>query len=193
MQILDILDRYNAKATFFVIYHQKVDNNYKEIVNRGHTIALHSYTHDYSVIYKSPDAFFNDLNKISSHVEKLTGQKPKYIRFPGGSGNTISRKYCSGVMTTLTQEVENRGYRYFDWDISSGDADVATASKDYILNKIKTSVYSKQSIVILMHDTAKKTTTVDALPEVMEFLKSKGYEFCAIDDNTPQVHAPVRN
>ncbi len=113
-KILDILDQYHVKATFFVIggnssYYPLI----KEAHQRGHTIALHSYSHDYGYIYSSVDAYFKDLEKIGNIVKQQIGFVPKYIRFPGGSSNTISKNYSSGIMSILSEEVQKRGYRVF--------------------------------------------------------------------------------
>jgi len=192
-KILDILDQYGVKATFFVIYNKGQEDVYRDIVNRGHTIALHSYTHDYKGIYSSKDAFFNDLTKLSDYVESITGVKPTITRFPGGSSNTISKKYCEGIMTELTREVEARGYYYFDWNVDSGDADDVTVDKDILVNNIRTRMGSYAKAFILMHDAKSKTTTVDALPDIIEFLLSRGYKILPITESTPPMHHKVNN
>lgn len=193
LKILDILDRYNVKATFFVIYSKGSSDTYKEIVKRGHTLALHSYTHTYSKIYASETAYFNDLEKLSDHVSQLTGVSPKIIRFPGGSSNTISKKYCTGIMTELTKEVTDRGYIYYDWNVDSGDADDKTVDKDILVDNIRARLGSRSRAIILMHDSQSKTTTVDALPEIIEYIQSRGYEILPITADTEPVHHGVQN
>lgn len=192
-KILDILDRYNVKATFFVIYHPDYEKTYKAIVDRGHTIALHSYTHEYSEIYKSEEAYFADLDKLSAYVEKVTGVRSNILRFPGGSSNTVSRKYSKGIMTRLTAEVERRGYSYYDWNLDSGDASGYRVKKSKLIANIKEGVGKGGELMVLMHDAAAKTTTVDALPEIIEIFKSHGYDFRAITSETPPVHQDVAN
>ena len=96
-------------------------------------------------------------------------------------------------MTELTAAVEEKGYTYFDWDLSSGDADAVTVEKDTIVSTIKEKIGNRKSVVILMHDSVKKTTTVDALPEIIEFLQSKGFALLPITENTPAPHAKVAN
>ena len=111
-KILEILDRYNAKATFFVTgTNQNYNYLIKEAYDKGHTIGLHTYSHDYKTVYSSVDAYFDDLTKVGNMVKDLIGFTPKYIRFPGGSSNTVSRKYTPGILTTLSKEVINRGYQ----------------------------------------------------------------------------------
>jgi len=192
-RILDILDRYGAKATFFVIYHSGQENTYRAIVERGHTIALHSYTHSYKTIYSGVDDFFADLSRLDEYVYGLTGVHSKIIRFPGGTSNTISRNYCKGVMTDISAEAHRRGYRYYDWDVDSGDADDVTVPEKDIIQNIKDGVGNRRHAIILMHDAQAKTTTADALPEIIEFLQGKGYELAPITESTPEMHQPVFN
>ena len=129
--ILNILDKYDVKATFFVTCSGSLDKYAKKIIEKGHTLGLHTCTHRYNTIYSSEENYFNDLNSISNKVEELTGYKSKYIRFPGGSSNTISR-FNKGIMTRLTQKVTEDGYKYYDWNIDSGDA--AGADKEGVYN-----------------------------------------------------------
>ena len=92
------------------------------LIHICHTIGLHTYTHNYSKVYASVDAYFNDLNKVGKMVKGLIGFVPKYIRFPGGGSNMVSKKYTPGIMSVLVSEVQNRGYQYYDWNASTGDA-----------------------------------------------------------------------
>ena len=192
-KILDILDRYNVKATFFVIHRKGYDSTYKEIVKRGHTLALHSYTHQYSKIYKSTSAYFDDLNKLSDYLHGLTGLRPSIMRFPGGGSNTVSRSHCRGIMSTLTSEVQKRGYRYYDWNVDSGDADAERVGTSTLISNIKKRCGSQKEAIILMHDSPSKTTTVEALPDIIGYLQSKGYVLLPITEQTPQIHHRVNN
>jgi len=192
-KILDILDKYGAKATFFVIHRAGYESTYKEIVRRGHTIALHSYTHNYAKIYSSTSAYFSDLDRLSDYVAGVTGVRPKIMRFPGGGSNTVSRQHSRGIMTRLTAEVQKRGYRYYDWNVDSGDADATTVKASTLLSNIKKRCGSQKSAIILMHDSPSKTTTVTALPDIIRYLRSKGYELLPITEDTPQIHHNVNN
>lgn len=188
-KLLDTLDQLGVKATFFVtgtaanIYPQ----NLKEIVNRGHAVALHTYSHEYYEVYKSEDAYFNDLQKVSDLVYNLTGVRSKIIRFPGGSSNGVSKQYCPGIMTSLTKKVIDRGYQYYDWNVDSGDADDRTMSVEYLTSYFKTQGL-KPYINLLMHDTADKYTTIDALPTIVKYYRDLGYEFDVIDENAYVCH-----
>ncbi len=192
-KILDILDRYNVKGTFFVIYRKGYDSTYREIVERGHSLALHSYTHQYSKIYKSTSAYFDDLNRLSDYLYRLTGLRPAIMRFPGGGSNTVSRSYCRGIMSTLTSEVQKKGYRYYDWNVDSGDADDERVKTSTLVSNIKKRCGSQKEAIILMHDSPSKTTTVEALPDIINYLQSKGYVLLPVTEQTPQIHHGVNN
>ena len=192
VKILDILDKYNVKATFFVIYNEKYSYLYKEIVNRGHSIALHSYSHNYSTIYKSTDAYFNDLTKLSDVIYQKAGVRTRLMRFPGGSSNTVSRSYCKGIMTKLVKMTAEKGYVYFDWNSANNDATGKTLSADQI-KKAATSYGGRTPLVMLMHDAAAKTNTVKALPGIIEYYKNKGYYFLPLNENSPTAHHSVAN
>ena len=101
----------------------------KKAYDKGHTIGMHTYSHDYAKVYASVDAYFQDLDQIGQLVKEEIGYVPCFIRFPGGSSNTISASYTKGIMTTLTQEVQARGYQYYDWNGSSGDGSVRTTEE----------------------------------------------------------------
>ena len=177
-EILDILDYYDVKATFFVIYHKDMADKYKAIVDRGHTIALHTYTHDYKKIYRSEKAFFNEIAQISNYVYSVTGVRSKIIRFPGGSSNTVSRKYNKSIMKTLKKSVTENGYVFHDWNVDSTDASGINRDPDLLVEKVKAGLQKKKPVVdILMHDTGKsKTTTVEALPRIIEAVQAEGYK-----------------
>ena len=191
-EILDILDKYGVKATFFVI-NSNYNQYMKDIVDRGHTIALHSYSHDYEKIYASETAYYNDLQAISDVVYNETGVRTNIMRFPGGGSNTISRKASEGIMSKVTKGVQEKGYFYFDWNVSSGDADGNNVAVDILEKKCKIIPNYTNTIIVLMHDTKKKRTTVDALSTIIENYKEMGYKFSSIDSTTPPVHHKVNN
>lgn len=187
-KILSTLKKYNVKATFFV-----VGNSYpeylKQIADDGHTIGLHSYTHDYKKIYSSEEAYFTDLQQISNFVKETTGIDSRIIRFPGGSSNTVSRKYKKGIMTTLTNQVKQQGYVYHDWNADSGDASGKNYSPEQLLQNVK-NTSSSPVINLLMHE---KQATSDALSSIIEYYISKGYEFRPITLDTIPVQHTVNN
>ncbi|MCD7809826.1 MAG: polysaccharide deacetylase family protein [Erysipelotrichaceae bacterium] len=190
-KILEVLDKYNAKATFFVTGNGQKYNSYiKEAYNAGHTIGLHTYSHQYS-IYSSQETYFEDLTKIGNMVKDIIGYVPKYIRFPGGSSNTVSKKYKDGIMSELVEAVHEKGYEYYDWNVSSGDASGNNVAVSKIVKNSTSS--SANSIVLLMHDTDAKDTTVEALPQIIEYYQNKGYVFKGIDDSSYTCHHSVNN
>lgn len=189
-KVLDILDRYGVKATFFVVWNAYYADMYAEIVARGHAIGLHSYTHNYSEIYRSADAYFADLQRISDAVYERTGVRTKLMRFPGGSSNTVSRNYCRGIMTYLTREVENRGYVYFDWNAANGDAMGYSLSVSEMVNMAKSTA---DRVVVLQHDAAPKYSTVTALPYIIEYYLNNGYYFLPLNENSFTAHHAVAN
>lgn len=191
-KILDILDRYNAKATFFVTgNNRKYNYLIKQAHDNGHTIGLHTYSHDYAKVYASVDSYFEDLDQIGNMVKNQIGFVPQYIRFPGGSSNKVSEKYCKGIMTTLSSEVQNRGYQYYDWNVSSSDA---SSGRPPVSKIVKSSTNSKaNNIILLAHDTQAKTTTVQALPQIIEHYQARGYVFKALDSSSYTPHHRINN
>ncbi len=191
-KILNILDQYNVKATFFVIGTGNLSIA-KDAYNRGHAIGLHANKHDYGKIYTSTEAYFADLETLGYKVKQYIGFTPNIIRFPGGSSNTVSRKYCKGIMTTLADEVELRGYYYFDWNVDSTDASGNNIPADDIVANVKKYVYGQKDVCILMHDTGAKGTTVEALPRIIEYCRDMGYEFCILNKYAKEFHHGINN
>ena len=188
--ILDILNQYGAKATFFITGgHEDCRPLIKKAYEAGHTIGLHTYSHDYKQVYSSVDAYFEDLEKVGEVAKEQIGYVPCFIRFPGGASNTVSAEYTPGIMTELTRKVQEKGYQYYDWNVSSGDGSVCSA--DEIVQNSTTDKY--HHVMILFHDAATKDTTVEALPRVIEYYKNLGYEFRAIDRESFVSHHKVNN
>ena len=194
LDILNILKEEGVKATFFVTG-QSDSTNYiiKRAYDEGHTIALHTYSHEYSYVYSSVDNYFADLNRISNKVENIIGKKTNIIRFPGGSSNTVSRNYSIGIMTRLTGEVLNNGYRYFDWNVDADDAGGAYSDSNRIYLNVGNNLSHYKTNVVLMHDSYGHTATRDALRNIIQYGKRNGYKFTSIDDSTPTVVHGVNN
>ena len=183
-RLLDILEAYNVKATFFV-----VSNKYSymmgKIAEAGHTVAMHSTTHSYAQIYASDEAYYKDLRTIESIIIREVGYAPKLFRFPGGTSNTVSRNYCSGIMSRVSQELRNQGYRYYDWHVDSGDAMGANTVKavyENVINGIKS--YGKSSYtVVLQHDT--NEASVNAVEAIIIWGLANGYTFESLTESSP--------
>lgn len=191
-KIIDILKKNGAKATFFVTGNHPEFNQYiKEAYDNGNTIGLHTYTHDYAAVYASVDAYFDDLQKISDMVEGITGEKSKAIRFPGGSSNTVSAYYTQGIMSQLVDLVHEKGYEYYDWNVSSGDASGNNVPADTLYQQA--TACESDYCTILFHDTDAKNTTVEVLPRVIDYYKKKGYTFLGLGPNSTAAHHGVNN
>ena len=171
--ILDVLKKYGVKATFFVTS-AGPDNLIKREFDEGHAVGLHSSTHAYNQIYVSSEAFWSDMNIVADRVERITGQKSNLLRFPGGVSNTVSRHYNVGIMSRLAKEVEEKGYGYFDWNISSGDAGGTTDPTQEYYNVINNLSKSRGN-VILMHDIKKHTS--EAIDSIVKYGLDNGYKF----------------
>ena len=191
-ELLDILDRYNVKATFFVTgrntgYSYLIGEAYR----RGHSIGLHSNTHNYGYIYSSVDAYFEDLNAINEIVKAQTGSYSNIIRFPGGSSNTVSRNYSIGIMRNLSSMVESRGYKYYDWNVSSGDASSTIMNSSQYSNNVINGLGNGSSYVVLQHDT--NINSIRAVGAIIEYGLSHGYSFKSLDINGPIIHHSIAN
>ncbi|WAA12810.1 polysaccharide deacetylase family protein [Fervidibacillus halotolerans] len=188
-KILDILRQKKIKATFFVNGHPLKKDLYKQIVDDGHAIGNHTFSHNYAKVYSSVDAFCKDVHKLNDFLEKITGVRPSIIRFPGGSNNTISHKYGGkGIMKEIVSKVVESGYQYFDWNVSARDAVVRTQDKEVIIQSVLEGAKNKNKIVILMHDMDSKTTTVEALPKIIDELTKQGFVFDILDQHSYAPH-----
>ncbi|MCR5556212.1 MAG: polysaccharide deacetylase [Butyrivibrio sp.] len=167
--ILDVLKEYDVKATFFVC--GKPDSRYtdlyKRIVDEGHTLGMHSYSHKYNVIYESTESFKDDLDKLRRFLNETTGTWSKYYRFPGGSSNTVSK----ADMKELVQCLNDEGITFFDWNVAGGDA-TGGATKATIYNNVVNNVPRFKHSIVLLHDSADKMSTVEALPEIIEAIQA---------------------
>lgn len=191
-RLLNILDKYGVKATFFVT-NQFPSYQYMigEIHKREHTVALHTLTHNYASLYASEDAYYQDLAGIRDIVIAQTGGfSPTIVRFPGGTNNTVSRKYCSGIMTALTQSISHFGYLYCDWNVSSGDAGGAKTA-DAVANNVISGIQKHNVSVVLQHDI--KGYSVEAVEQIVFWGIQNGYTFLKMDNTTPMVHYAPQN
>ncbi len=168
--ILDILAEYDVKATFFVVGKEGewAEEAYKRIAEEGHTLGMHSYTHEYSTIYASVDAYAEDLSRLREYLYTLTGIQSRYVRFPGGSSNTVSDVDMKEFITYLNEE----GFTYFDWNVSSQDASRVKLSAEEIVDNCMKGMDRQGSVIVLMHDAAGRDTTVEALPMLIEKIQA---------------------
>lgn len=177
-KILDILKEENIKATFFVCAQQCDDSDatalLRRILEEGHEIGLHSYTHDYGKIYKSLDGYLKDLNDINEYVIEATGYHANILRFPGGSG-TVNAK--SSLKKEIIGEITRRGYRYYDWDVESGDQTTEVNSAEFLANKIVKGTKDRQRVIVLLHDSPSPKTSPEAVKLAIPILREQGYAF----------------
>lgn len=187
-KLLEILEKYNVKATFFVVNSDYV-HLIEDIVAGGHAIGIHSVTHDYSEIYSSADAFFEDLLTMQQIIYEECGVKTYLMRFPGGSSNTVSR-FNPGVMTYLTQAVEDMGFCYFDWNVDSNDAGGARDWED-VYDNVKKGAQNRRISIVLQHDN--KGFSIDAVEKLIRWALDNGYRFLPLDMTSPTAHHGVNN
>lgn len=179
--ILDVLARYNVKATFFVVGDETGENDaiYQRIVNEGHTLGMNSYSNQYSSIYSSTQSFEEDYTKISDFIYEKTGIESKLYRFPGGSSNRISNVNMAEFVRILNQ----KGVVYFDWNVSAGDTAVDYTVDDVISN-VTEGIMQYKTSVVLLHDDDNKTVTAEALEPLINKLKKMHADILPIDENT---------
>lgn len=165
-EILDILAENDIKATFFVV--GKEDEHSQEMIQRiveeGHTLGMHSYSHKYYELYASLESFEDDFTRERTYLEELTGETCRFYRFPGGSSNTVSKV----DMRKFADFLDSQDMVFFDWNISSGDGGRRLLDVDTLVKNCTSDLEQKSTAVVLMHDSADKRTTVDALPEIIE-------------------------
>ncbi|MBQ3534511.1 MAG: polysaccharide deacetylase family protein [Clostridia bacterium] len=193
-RILDTLKANDVQATFFIVNYSS-SNKYliQRMINEGHTVAIHGYSHDYAAIYANDDAFMNNIYRLRDKLLADFGYNATIIRFPGGSSNTVSANYNAGIMSRLVERVEQEGFTYFDWNVSSGDASGGSVSKSSIYRNVTSRLSRGRNNVVLMHDAAAKSTTADALQDIIDYGKGNGYCFLPITPDTYAVHHGVNN
>jgi len=186
-QILDILDQYGVKATFFVTGQGKEAQaeRLKRIVEKGHSIGMHTYSHKYAEIYKSKEAFIKDFNEISDYIYKYTGVHSTIYRFPGGSSNHVGNVPVADLVSYL----DELGVQYYDWNVSGQDATGKNLSAEQIANNCTRDLKNYSTAIILLHDGGDKKNTVKALPQIIEnILAMEDTVILPIDDTTYPIH-----
>ncbi len=181
--VLHYLDQYGIKATFFVVP-QRTDECYalmKQIVDKGHSIGVHSASHEYEKIYTSVEAYLDDFYDAWQMIYEATGVKTHIFRFPGGSKNDFNE----ATRDDIIEEMTRRGFRYYDWNVDSNDAGGATWTEMY--NSIPADIAGNYRSVVLMHDSAQRENTVYVLEDVLRVLTNEGYKFDKINNNTQPV------
>ena len=187
-QLLAVLDKYNVKVTFFVVDNGRY-GDLKKIAAAGHSIGIHTLSHDYKKIYGSEDAFFDEVYALQNTIYEQTGVKTTLLRFPGGSSNTVS-KFNPGIMSRLTVAVQNAGFQYFDWNVDSNDAGGAKSAQQVFENVVN-GCASRRVSVVLQHDI--KGFSVEAVEQIIVWALENGYRFLPLDPTSPGAHHGVNN
>jgi len=174
--ILKILENYNIKATFFVLGSlcEKNSSILKDIKDDGHSIGIHSYSHNSDELLKSKDSLFNEIKMTEDVIKQNIGLDftTRLFRFPGGSFENNKTKYIN--------DLNEAGYVSVDWNALTGDSEYSNPKPEILLEKLKLTTMNKDKIIVLMHDSSAKEVTAEILPEVIEYLKSNGYEFAIL-------------
>ncbi len=184
--LLDLLAEYDMKVTFFVMGKDDAESKrlYKRIVDEGHSLGIHSYSHDYEKIYKSVEDFEKDFTKISDLLYDTIGYVPKLYRFPGGSSNSRCKEL---TIQPFIHYLVERDIRYYDWNVENGDATGVSYTVEELAENVLGAVAKKKTSMVLCHDTAAKTKTIQSMEIVLAELKAKGAQVLPITEDTPMV------
>lgn len=185
-KLLEILARYNAKATFFVTDSGNGELM-QDIVRGGHSIGIHTVTHNYANIYASPEAYFKDVYTMQDVIYKNTDVMTTLLRFPGGSSNQVG---SPGIMKILTEAVQDAGFQYFDWNVDSGDAAEANTPEAVYRNVID-GIRQQGTAIVLQHDI--HNCSVEAVESILKWGQENGYTFRALTERSPGFHHEVKN
>lgn len=183
LKILDSLKKYDAKATFFIIageIDEEGVDSLKRMIEEGHTIGIHTYSHKYKDIYASVEAYLQDFYKVYKLIYEATGVKPNIFRFPWGSSNPYNKK----INKELKAEMERRGFSFYDWNVSAEDM-IGKPSQEKIKKNVLKDVEKYNYPIILMHDASINKNTAKVLPEILKTIKEKGYGFDTLDNREP--------
>lgn len=193
VHILNILREHNIPATFFVVGSESAfaKRMYQRIVDEGHALGNHTYSHDYDKIYQSAENFMEDVVKMQVFLEGVTGARPDVFRFPAGSNNQVHRQVQSEnpyIMVEILEALRKKDLQFFDWNVSSTDAAAITLETEFIIENTLNNVRGHRNAILLFHDSTPKTTTVEALPIIIQSLKAQGYTFKPLTADAYYVH-----
>ena len=188
--VLTALDAAGVHGTFFVVatdYNEKYLPLLTEAAAAGHQIALHSASHEYSDIYDSSEAYWADIALLKERIAPyVDAESIRYLRFPGGSTNTVSRRYGGReLMKQLKSEVEQKGWQWVDWNVCAEDAVGGHPSADAIYRNVVRETGQQTNCIVLMHDSASTRTTAEALPDIIQWYADNGYTFLTVAEALP--------
>lgn len=189
-KLLEVLGKYNVKASFFVTASEpEFEGVIKKESSGGHTVGVHCFSHKYNEVYADETLYFADLEKMQAIIEKQTGQRSGIVRLPGGSSNTVSAKYKKGIMSVITKGLKERGYRYFDWNVSGRDS--IERNPEDVFNNVLDGISGHDASFVLLHDT--KPNTPYITEKLIRYGIKHNYVFLPITDETPEVHHRIAN
>ena len=188
--VLSALNAAGVHGTFFVVatdYNEKYLPLLTEAASAGHQIALHSASHEYSDIYRSSEAYWADIALLKERIAPyVDAESIRYLRFPGGSTNTVSRRYGGkGLMKQLKAEVEQKGWQWVDWNVCAEDAVGGHPSADTIYRNVVRETGEQTHCIVLMHDSSTTRTTAEALPDIIRWYADNGYTFLTVAEALP--------
>ena len=188
--VLAALNTAGVHGTFFVVatdYNEKYLPLLTEAAAAGHQIALHSASHEYSDIYGSSEAYWADIALLKERIAPyVDAESIRYLRFPGGSTNTVSRRYGGReLMKQLKSEVEQKGWQWVDWNVCAEDAVGGHPSADTIYRNVVRETWQQTNCIVLMHDSASTRTTAEALPDIIQWYADNGYTFLTVAEALP--------
>ncbi len=188
-EVLDVLKEKDVKATFFVmgtgLESESGQALLKRIADEGHTIAVHTYSHDFTQVYASVESFLDDFYQVWAQIKEITGVSASIFRFPGGSINV----YNASISQDIISEMLRRGYVYYDWNASADDAVSSTAASASSIFTAATSTRGYTRVILLMHDSYAKDTTAEALPDIIDYYLEMGYAIAPLTKEvTPVVY-----
>lgn len=190
-KLLDILQKHDVKATFFLVNTGcDMEHLLHRMVEEGHSIGIHSYCHDFKTIYANDEALMKDIYAMQDKIYDLTGLRTWLLRFPGGGSNTVSRRYCYGIMSRAAKRIKEEGFVYFDWNVDSGDA---TGCRDMqvIYQNVICGIRGKTSAVVLQHDV--NGCSVKTVERIILWGKENGYVFRGLTEQSPACCHRVQN
>lgn len=184
--VLDVLKENKVKATFFLIGNQIKGREavVKRIYNEGNSIGLHSYTHDYNIIYSDEDNFIKEMMDCRNEINNVIGITPNIIRFPGGSHKRLSNSFL--------KKLHDKNFKLYDWNLENSDGLKPKTSSCELYEKAINGSENKNKIILLLHCTNNHQNTCKALPQIIKYYKSKGYEFRTITEETKELYFPIK-
>lgn len=187
LTILDALKAHGAAATFFVCGNVTEFGNtvYNRILDEGHALGNHTFSHRYSTVYKSADAFEQNVARLDDLIHRFTGTRPRLLRFPAGSNNRITKGPDGKSITCdLVNRMTTAGYRHVDWNVDSMDHGANARDPKAIARTVVEGVLKRDQAIVLMHDSYTHAATAEALPLIIRELRSHGYAFNPLSDTS---------